>query len=113
VPSKLQGVIYNVKGNYVVTEDVLKLVYFAYAQSQILYSVIIWGASPHMKNVFVAQKRVVRAMAGVRYWRSNCALESCRPLFQRYGIMTACAFSLCIRMYEIPKKTSGEIHKSL
>ena len=41
-----------------------------------------------MDRVFVAQKRVVRAMAGKRYWRSNCALDSCRPLFHKFGIMT-------------------------
>ena len=71
-----------------VSESVLKQVYFAYAQSHIMYSIIIWGASSHVESVFIAQKRVVRAMAGLRYWRSNCALESCRPLFKRYGIMT-------------------------
>ena len=71
-----------------VSEDSLKLIYYAYAQSQILYSIVIWGASPHMQKVFVAQKRVVRAMAGLRYWRSNCALESCKPLFKKYGILT-------------------------
>jgi hypothetical protein len=71
-----------------VSESVLKQVYFVYAQSHIMYSIIIWGASSHVESVFIAQKRVVRAMAGLLYWRSNCALESCRPLFKRYGIMT-------------------------
>jgi Reverse transcriptase (RNA-dependent DNA polymerase)/Endonuclease-reverse transcriptase len=71
-----------------VSESSLKLVYYAYAQSQIMYSIIIWGASPHMSKVFVAQKRVVRAMAGLRYWRSNTALDSCRPLFKKYEIPT-------------------------
>jgi len=71
-----------------VSESSLKLIYYAYAQSQILYSIVIWGGSPHMQKVFVAQKRVMRAMAGLRYWRSNCALESCKPLFVKYGILT-------------------------
>jgi hypothetical protein len=71
-----------------VSEDSLKLVYYAYAQSQIMYSIVIWGVSPHMQKVFVAQKRVVRALAGLRYWRSNCALDSCKPLFKKYGILT-------------------------
>ena len=66
----------------------MKQVYYAYAQSQILYSLIIWGASPHLQTVFVAQKRVIRAMAGKRYWRSNSALESCKPLFEKFGILT-------------------------
>jgi len=71
-----------------VSESSLKLIYYAYAQSQILYSIVIWGGSPHMQKVFVAQKRVMRAMAGLRYWRSNCALESCKPLFVKHGILT-------------------------
>jgi predicted RNase H-like HicB family nuclease len=71
-----------------VSESSLKLIYYAYAQSQILYSIVIWGGSPHLQKVFVAQKRVIRAMAGLRYWRSNCELDSCRPLFTKYGILT-------------------------
>jgi hypothetical protein len=41
-----------------------------------------------MQKVYVAQKRVVRALAGLRYWRSNCALDTCKPLFKKYGILT-------------------------
>jgi hypothetical protein len=86
-----------------VTESILKQVYFAYAQSQILYSIIIWGASPHIEKVFVAQKRVVRAMAGRRYWRSNCALDSCRPLFHKYEIMTVYSLYLYESMKYLKK----------
>jgi acetylglutamate kinase len=56
-----------------VTENILKQVYFACAQCHIMYSIVLWGASPHVEGVFIAQKRVVRAMAGLRYTRSNCA----------------------------------------
>jgi Reverse transcriptase (RNA-dependent DNA polymerase) len=66
----------------------LKAVYYAYAQSQVMYSIVIWGGSTHMEKVFVAQKRILRAMAGIQYWRSNKALDSCRPLFQRFDILT-------------------------
>jgi hypothetical protein len=71
-----------------VSESSLKLIYYAYAQSQILYSIVIWGGSSYLEKVFVAQKRVLRAMSGLRYWRSNCALNSCRPLFASCGILT-------------------------
>ena len=27
-------------------------------------------------------------MAGLRYWRSNSALDSCKPLFKKYEILT-------------------------
>jgi Reverse transcriptase (RNA-dependent DNA polymerase)/Endonuclease-reverse transcriptase len=90
-----------------VSEDSLKLVYYAYAQSQIMYSIVIWGASPHMQKVFVAQKRVVRALAGLRYWRSNCALDSCRPLFKKYGILTVYSLYIleCMKFFaKYPEK---------
>jgi hypothetical protein len=80
-------------------ESDMKQVYYAYAQSHILYSIVIWGGSSHVESVFVAQKRVIRAMAGLRYWRSNSALESCRPLFHKYGIMTI----YCIYILECMK----------
>jgi len=89
VAGKLRGVTYlftMIRGK--VSERVLKQIYYAYAQSHILYSIVIWDASVHVSDVFIAQKRVIRAMAGKRYWRSNCALESCKPLFRSYGILT-------------------------
>jgi len=70
-----------------VDDKILRQMYFAYTQSQVLYSIVIWGASPAMQNVFVAQKRVLRAMAGKRYWKSLTPLDSCRPLFKQYEIL--------------------------
>jgi hypothetical protein len=41
-----------------------------------------------MQPIFTAQKRCVRAMAGKRYWRGPAALDSCKPLFREYNILT-------------------------
>jgi hypothetical protein len=71
-----------------ITEQMLKVVYYAYINSHILYSLVIWGGSSHTKKVFLAQKRVIRSMSGLRYWRSNAALDSCKPLFKKYNILT-------------------------
>jgi hypothetical protein len=90
-----------------VSESSLKLIYYAYTQSQILYSIVIWGASPHMQKVFVAQKRVVRSMAGLRYWRINCALDFCKPLFAKYGILTVYSLYIleCMKFFvKFPEK---------
>jgi hypothetical protein len=65
-----------------VSENIIKQVYFAHAQSHFMYSIIIWGASSHVEGVFIAQKRVIRAMAGLPYRRSNRALESSSFKFQ-------------------------------
>jgi hypothetical protein len=43
----------------------IRTVYFADVQSHILYTIVIWGGSPHMQQIFIVQKRCVRAMAKV------------------------------------------------
>jgi hypothetical protein len=77
-----------------VSTSILRQTYFAYVQSQILYSLVIWGGSPHVKEVAIAQKRVLRAMAGLRYWKWKTAVESCRPLFGKFYILPV--FSLYV-----------------
>jgi hypothetical protein len=52
------------------------------------------GGSPHTKEVFVAQKRVIRAMAGIRFWKGLEPVESCRPLFKDLKILPV--FSLYV-----------------
>lgn len=38
-----------------VSESSLKLIYYyAYVQSQIMYSIVIWVGSPYLRNVFLA-----------------------------------------------------------
>jgi hypothetical protein len=89
VASKLRSTAYRfsmLRAN--LTLDALKKVYFADVQSHILYTIIIWGGSPHMKEIFIAQKKCIRAMAGKKYWRGLEALDSCKPLFEEYKILT-------------------------
>jgi Reverse transcriptase (RNA-dependent DNA polymerase) len=68
--------------------DSLKKVYHAHVQSHILYTIVIWGGSPHLQQVFVAQKRCLRAMVGKRYWRGPEALDTCKGIFQEHKILT-------------------------
>jgi hypothetical protein len=95
VCGKLRSVTYLfVKMRQRVSSSILRQTYFAYVQSQILYSLVIWGGSPHLKEVAIAQKRVLRAMAGLRYWKWKTAVESCRPLFGKFDILPV--FSLYV-----------------
>jgi hypothetical protein len=58
----------------------LLMVYYAYSYMQ--YGINFWGCSAAvMKAVFVAQKRLIRALAGERYWPADSSLCSARPLF--------------------------------
>jgi hypothetical protein len=66
----------------------LRNVYYAYAFSKIQYGIIFWGGSDRVLNdVFVAQKKVIRAMCGVRYWRGPKKLDSARPLFESLNVL--------------------------
>jgi hypothetical protein len=73
---------------------------YAYAQSQVMYSIVIWGGSTHMEKEFVAQNHILCAMAGIR--RINKALDSCRPLFKKFDIYTV--FPLYLEVYKFLKK---------
>lgn len=55
--------------------------YFAEIHSRLSYGIAVWGCCSDLHEVFLAQKRVIRCIAGVspRY--------SCRGLFRRYGIL--------------------------
>jgi exonuclease III len=66
----------------------LKMVYYAYAYSIMQYGIVFWGASESaLDEVFVAQKRLVRCLAGERYWPGLEPLCSCRPLFARLDLL--------------------------
>jgi hypothetical protein len=53
----------------VVSTKQLRVVYHAYSYSIIQYGIIFWGSSESaLRDVFVAQKKLVRCLAGERYW---------------------------------------------
>jgi hypothetical protein len=48
---------------------------------------VIWSGSPHLERVSVAQKRVVRAMVGARFYWNPDEPNSCKPLFLKLDIL--------------------------
>jgi hypothetical protein len=44
----------------IVTSDDVKILYFAYVHSIITYGIVFWGNATNSKQVFVAQKRIIR-----------------------------------------------------
>lgn len=70
------------------SKDSLLKVYDAHVKSHILYTIVIWGGSPHLSQVFIAQKRCLRAMVGKRYWRGPDPLETCKTIFEENKILT-------------------------
>ena len=60
-----------------------KLLYYSNFHSRINYSIILWGSTPFLQRVFVAQKKVLRTIARLG------PSEHCRPIFIEMKILTA------------------------
>lgn len=75
----------------IMRQDQLLQLYHAEVDSRLRYGLCFWGMSADSPNVFISQKRIVRAIAGVDL------RTTCRPLFKSYKIMTL--YSLLI--YEL------------
>lgn len=71
--------------------EVLKNFYFAEVQSSLLYGIMLWGASPAAKKLFLIQKRCIRVMLNKRQ------SESCRQLFAYLNILPVC----CLYILEV------------
>lgn len=62
-------------------------VYYAQVESRLRYGICLWGNSTMASSVLVAQKRIIRRIAGVG------SDHSCRPLFSEYGLLPlACIY---------------------
>ena len=78
----LNSVCYQVRRlKLVLTEQQLRSFYFACVQSRLCYGVCFWGSSAGSRAVFIAQKRIVRVLAGVSPG------TPCRPLFARLNLL--------------------------
>jgi len=66
----------------------LKTVYYANVQSHLQFGIVCWGDSVAFSDVFTVQKKIIRALLGFRYKRSNIPLTSCKKLFVDLEILT-------------------------
>lgn len=81
--SKLNSLAYLFKNlRSILTIAQLKSLYYAQVESRLRYGVCLWGNTTLFPKVFIAQKRVIRSIAGV----SN--RQTCKVLFERYGLLT-------------------------
>jgi len=65
-----------------ISESAALMAYHAVFHSRLTYGVRAWGMASHVIDVFLLQKRAVRAIARIKY------NESCRPWFKTLKIMT-------------------------
>jgi hypothetical protein len=60
----------------------IRSIYYAYFQSQLKYGIIFWGSVKDSLKVFIAQKKVMRLIAGVN------KRVSCRGIFSEFKTLT-------------------------
>lgn len=67
--------------------------YRAYVESVLRYGLIMWGNSTDQNRAFVAQKRCIRALCGLK------PDESCRPMFKKLDLLplpSLYIFEICL-----------------
>jgi hypothetical protein len=60
----------------------LKMEYYAYFHSAVMYGMICWGNLIESNKVFLHRKSIVRTILGINPW------STCRPHFKTLGIVT-------------------------
>lgn len=92
----------NLRG--VLVREQLLTVYFAYVESRLRYGICVWGSSVLVADVLVAQKRVLRSMAGL-----HCR-QSCRETFKCWKILTVVSlYILEISIYIFKNKSKFKL----
>jgi hypothetical protein len=64
------------------SQETLKMIYFAYVHSIIEYGIIFLGNTPNSSTVFRIQKRIIRVIMNAR------TRDPCRGLFKNLKILT-------------------------
>jgi hypothetical protein len=72
--------LWNIKS--VVSQDTLRIVYFAHIHSLLSYGIIFWGSFSYAKKVFMIQKKSMRIITDSK------PTDSCRKHFKNLKIMT-------------------------
>lgn len=95
----------------VVSKEAALTSYYGYIHSILQYGITMWGRSSNTDDVFIMQKKCIRAIFGLK------TIESCRPYFKKYHILSLpCVYilSASIFVYEHAYffKTFNELHKN-
>lgn len=78
----------------IVGEEVLRMVYYAYFYSNLIYCIELWGNSIEINKIFKIQKRVIRLIAKVP------PKTSCKALFKKYNILPVpCVYILRLILF--------------
>lgn len=92
-----------------ISNDMLRVSYFALFHSHASYAIILWGNSPHAIRIFRQQKQIIRILANIGY------RDHCRPYFILYSIMTLPSLYILATLLEVHKSkflynTNTDVH---
>jgi len=80
--SRLSSACYAIKViTPLMSEDILKMIYYSYVHSIITYSIILWGNSPYSTDIFKIQNRIILIM------KKSSSRDSCTHLLKRLEIL--------------------------
>lgn len=81
--NKLNSICYQIRNlRHFIDFGSLLSFYFANVQSRLSYGITVWGSSAASRNVFLAQKRIIRCMGTLS------PRQSCKSLFKEWNILT-------------------------
>jgi hypothetical protein len=81
VKSKLCSACFARSVKPILSQNVLRMIYFSQVHSVLNYGIIFWGNSPHSVKVFKMQKRIIRTIT------NSGNRDSCRELFRKTEIL--------------------------
>lgn len=84
-----------------VSDEVLRMAYFALVHTHLLYGVLLWGDSAEAQRAFILQKKALRIMVrrGVR--------EHCAPWFRQLRLFTLPSVFVYETCLHVHKRVSG------
>lgn len=85
----------------VVAEDTLRQAYMAMFQGKLAFGICFWGDSNNAKKVLIVQKRCIRIMSRAR------TKDSCRPLFEKWSLLTVPALYILEALKWIKQREPG------
>ena len=88
-----------------VSQEILRLTYFGLVQSSITYGLIHWGQASDAVQVFRAQKKIIRVMAGVK------PLTPCKEYFRLLKCMTLPSLYIYSLIVFIIKNKTATSHR--
>lgn len=83
----------------VLSDQELRSCYYAFVHNLLSYGIVVWGSSTASSDVFLAQKRVIRCIAGVK------PTVSCRSFFKGFKILPLS----CIYIKELVTHVYGRV----